>query len=68
MAQINHKHRLASQSSEIENILKINQTNTDEQTKKNSFVEEEEEYFKIKIKVLIIKVIDKCDMISHRKM
>ena len=36
MLQINHKHRLAAQSSETENILKINQTDTDEQIKKNS--------------------------------
>ena len=36
MAHINHKNRLTTQSSEIENILKINQIDTDEQTKKKS--------------------------------
>ena len=48
MKQIKHKHRLIAQNSKTENMLKINQTYTNEQTKKKdikkaSFEEEMEE-------------------------
>ena len=37
MSQINYKHKLVAQSSKTENILKINQIETDEKINKDTF-------------------------------